>query len=174
MQADQPGRALRRLPGQPGTGLGHDLAGALDRDRQLIQRPPQPAPHPPAERLGDRAAAIAQHRSGLRHGLLRQIGQLAGHPADRLSAFLPAQLAASTQLGGDLPHPPRRRPPLVRHHRAGSPACRLHPPHRAHQLDHRLGQKPHIGRVSHVRRDHRGIGPHPGGAQQLLPGGLGP
>jgi hypothetical protein len=41
-------------------------------------------------------------------------------------------------------------------------------------LTTRLGQQPHIGRVRHVRRDHRGIGPHPGGAQQLACGGLGP
>ena len=37
-----------------------------------------------------------------------------------------------------------------------------------------LGQQPRVGRVGHIRRDHRGVGPHPGGAQQLLPGGLGP
>src|SRR5262249_20323974 len=57
MQADQPGGTLRGLPGQPGPGLDHYLPGALDRDRQLLQRPPQPPPRPPAERPGQRAAA---------------------------------------------------------------------------------------------------------------------
>jgi hypothetical protein len=106
VQADQAGRAFGCLPGQPGTGLSHDLAGALDRDRQLIQRPPQPAPDPAAEGFGNRAAAVAQHRGGLRCSLLRPIGQLTGHPADRLGALFPAQLAAGAQLGGDLPDPP--------------------------------------------------------------------
>jgi hypothetical protein len=41
MQADQAGRAVGRLPGQPGTGLGDDYAGAFDGGRQLIQRPAQ-------------------------------------------------------------------------------------------------------------------------------------
>jgi hypothetical protein len=52
MQADQPGGAFWGLPGQPGPGLSHDRAGALDGGRQLIERPPQPSPHLPAERLG--------------------------------------------------------------------------------------------------------------------------
>ena len=162
------------LPGQPGPGLGHHRGGPLDGDRQLAQRPPQPAAHPAAERLGQRAAAVAQHRGGLRRGLLRQVGQLPGHPADRPAALVPAQLGAGAQLGGDLAHPPGRGPPPVRHHGPGGPARRLHPPRRPHQLAHRLGQQPRIGRVGHVRADHRGIGPHPRGAQQLLPGRLGP
>src|SRR5437016_5021406 len=55
----QPGRAVWYLPGQPGAGLGHDRRGAPDRDRQLIRRPPQPAPHPPAEGLQQRPSAVA-------------------------------------------------------------------------------------------------------------------
>ena len=174
MQADQPGGTLRGLPGQPGPGLRHDRAGPLDRDRQLRQRPPQTPPHPPAEGPGQCAAAVAQHRGGLRSGLLRQIGKAGAHPADRRRALVFAELAAGPHLGGHLAGPPAGRPPPVCHLGARGPARCLHPPHRTHQLDHRLGQKPHIGRVSHVRRDHRGIGPHPAGTQQLLPGGLGP
>ena len=113
MQADQPGRAVRELPGQPGPGLRHDLGGALDRDRQFIQRPPQPPAHPAADRLRQGPAAVAHHHGGFRRGPGRQIGEFTGDPADHLGAFLPGQLAPGAQLAGDLPHPPRRRPPPV-------------------------------------------------------------
>jgi hypothetical protein len=93
---------------------------------------------------------------------------------NRACALVLAELPPGVQLAGDLPHPARRRPPPVRRHRAGRAARCLHPPHRAHQLAHRLGQQPRIGRVSHVRTDHRGVSPHPGGAQQLRLRGLGP
>jgi hypothetical protein len=88
VQADQPGRAGRELPGEPGPGLGHDLRGALDGDRQLAQCPHQPAARPPAQRPGHRAAAVARHRGGLGRGLLSQTGELAGQPGDRLRALL--------------------------------------------------------------------------------------
>ena len=38
----------------------------------------------------------------------------------------------------------------------------------------RLGQQPRIGGVGHIRRDHRGICPHPRRAQKLVLGGLRP
>ena len=38
---------------------------------------------------------------------------------------------------------------------------------------HRLGQQPRVGRVGHIRRDHRGVRPQPGRAQQLGLCGLG-
>jgi hypothetical protein len=167
MQADQPGRAVRHLPGQPGPGLRHDRPGPLDRDGQLIQRPPQPAPHPAAQSPGHRPASVTQHCGGLRRGLVRQDGELTGHPVDHPGAFLPAELAAGPQLAGDLPDPPGRRPPPVRHRGARGPARGLHPPRRPHQLAHRPGQQPRVRRVGHIRRDHRRVGPHPGGAQQL-------
>jgi hypothetical protein len=43
VQADQPGRAVGHLPGQPGPGLGHHRGGPADHDRQLAQRPSEPA-----------------------------------------------------------------------------------------------------------------------------------
>ena len=46
-------------------------------DRQLSQRPPQPSPHLPAEGLGRRAAAVAQHR---RRG--PDLGLTRSHPSD--------------------------------------------------------------------------------------------
>jgi hypothetical protein len=53
------------------------------------------------------------------------------------------------------------------------PAARgLHPPSCPHQLADRPGQQPGVRRVGHVRRDHRGIRAHPGGAQQLRPAAL--
>jgi hypothetical protein len=65
VQADQPGGAGWHLPGQPGPGLGHDDGGPRDRDGQLIQRPPQPSPHPAGQRPGQGPAAVAQYRGGL-------------------------------------------------------------------------------------------------------------
>ena len=53
-----------------------------DGDRQLVQRPPQPAPHPAAEGPGQRPAAVAQHRGGLGRGFLREVSEFPGHPAD--------------------------------------------------------------------------------------------
>jgi hypothetical protein len=41
------GSAVQHLPDQPAADLGHNRSGALDGGRQLIQRPPQPVPHPP-------------------------------------------------------------------------------------------------------------------------------
>jgi hypothetical protein len=84
VQADQPGRAVRHLPSQPGPGLRHDRGGALDGDRQIVQRPPQSAVRPAGQCPGKCPRAVAQHRGGLRRGLLRQARQLCGDPADRL------------------------------------------------------------------------------------------
>ena len=171
VQADQPGRAVGHLPGQPGPGLGHHRGGPLDGDRQLAQRPPQPAPHPPAERAPDRSAAVAQHRSCLRRSSLRQLGQIPGHPGDRSATLVPAQLGPGTHRGGHLPR--RRQPPAAgqsspsrwprpRPAPAAPPAPACPPPGPA---------APHRS-VDHVRGDHRGIGPHPAGAQQLGPAAL--
>jgi hypothetical protein len=98
MQADQPGRAFRRLPAKPGPGLRHDLCGPLNRDRQLIQRPAHPAAHPSADRFGQGPAAVAQHRGGLRRGFLRQISEFTGHPLDHPGAFLTGKLAPGDSL----------------------------------------------------------------------------
>ena len=166
--------AVGHLPGQPGPGLGHYRGGPLNGDRQFSQRPPQPPAHPPSEGAPDRAAAVAQHRDCLRGSTVRQVSQVPGHPADRPAGLFPAQLGPGAHRGGHLPRPPASRPLPTGHHCPGGPARRLHPPRRPHQFAHRLGQQPRIGRVDHVRADHRRIGPHPGGAQQLLPRGLGP
>ena len=65
MQADQAGCAVGGLPAQPGLGLGHDHAGALDRDRQLVKRAAHPPAHPAAERLRDGPApAVRLSRAG--------------------------------------------------------------------------------------------------------------
>ena len=85
MQADQPGRGVRGLPGQPGPGLGHDRRGPLDAYRQLAQRPGRPALSmtPGSSRPGGpRSAAAAPHRAGLRRSLLRS-GELASSPVTR-------------------------------------------------------------------------------------------
>ena len=60
-------------PARPGPGLGDDLRGALGRDHQLVERPPEPAAHPPAESPGQGPAAVGQYRGGLRRCLLRQL-----------------------------------------------------------------------------------------------------
>jgi hypothetical protein len=59
---------------------------------ELIQRPPQPAAHPPAERRRQGPAAVTQHRGGLGRGHLCQVRQLTGHPRDHPGALLTAQL----------------------------------------------------------------------------------
>jgi ABC-2 type transport system ATP-binding protein len=86
-----------------------------------------PAPHPPAERLRQCPAAVAQHRGGLRCDFLREVSEFPGHPADRLGAFLPGKLPPGPQPDGDLPDPPGRGPPAVRHAGARGPARGLHP-----------------------------------------------
>ena len=56
--------------------------------------------------------------------------------------------------------------------RIAPPAAWIRLPVTAIRRD-RLGQQTRVGRIGHVRRHHRGVHPHPVGAQQLRLGGLG-
>jgi hypothetical protein len=82
VQADQPAGPVRGLSGQPGAGLHGDPPGADDGGGQLGQRPTQPASSPPVGHPAQRPVAVTQHRGGLGHGGLGQVGQLPGGPPD--------------------------------------------------------------------------------------------
>jgi len=188
MQTDHPAGSIRGGPGDALPGLPDDLLGRRQQPRQVADgagQPTTPAPrgrivHACLGQLGrydpclpQRPPRIDQQMVRIPHGRLGQIGQFPGDPLHTVFDLVATQLAAGPQLRGDPVCPLPR----------GAGAVPQPGPHRAARVmdplpghrdpADRLGQQPGIGRVAHVRRDHRGVRANPAGAQQLRPGGLG-
>ena len=99
-------------------------------------------------------------------GLLREVGQLAGATLHGRERLVVAGRGPQPQPRPDLVRTPTSRAGPVPQPRARRTARSLNPaPGRGNTAD-RLGQQTGIGRIRHVRWDHRGVGPHPRRAQQ--------
>ena len=107
------------------------------------------------------------------HGRLGQTGQFPGDPLHTVFDLVATQLAAGPQLRGDPVCPLPRGAGAVPQFRAHPTTSVMDPLPGHRDPADRLGQQPGIGRVAHVRRDHRGVRANPAGAQQLRLGGLG-
>ena len=123
----------------------------------------------PAQRL----FGVGQQPLGLAGSGGGQLGQLASDPAHGGLRLVAAGRRAGAQPGGDRVGPLAGCPRAVPQRGADRTPGSLDPLTRRSDPTHRLGQQPRIGRIAHVGRHHRGIGPDPVGAQQLGLGGLG-
>ncbi len=169
-------------------GLCHDLPRRGEQLGQVVDRAGQPPAPPPRGRVVHAASAqlvglrpgpaqrpfgVGQQPLGLAGSGGGQLGQLASDPDARWSASRrgrpPSGCAARRRSRGPACRLPASGPAAWCEPHPGS----LDPLTRRSDPTHRLGQQPRIGRIAHVGRHHRGIGPDPVGAQQLGLGGLG-
>lgn len=121
MQADQPGRAVRELPAQPGPGLGHDGAA-----RPIVSPSSSSArrSRPRIRSLSAAGRAGRPLRSTAAASAAAVLARSASSPVTRaITRVLPRGLAwPGPQLVRDLPDPPRR-PSRARVRVAPTAAC---------------------------------------------------
>jgi hypothetical protein len=89
MQAHEAGGAVGGLAGQPGPGLGNELAGASDGGLQVGDQLGQ-LPRGLVADAGQGAAGVAGHPGGIADRQDGQLGQLASGPQHRLLGLLAA------------------------------------------------------------------------------------
>ncbi|SHY36498.1 Uncharacterised protein [Mycobacteroides abscessus subsp. abscessus] len=188
MQADPPSGAVGDLSGHPLAGLRGDLAGRGHQLGKVVDRAHQPATPPPRRRVmfaagaqrgslrrghAHRPLGVNQQPLGIACRGFGQSDQLTGALEHRGRGLVAAQCGTRAQFRCDRIRALARRPGPIPHPGAHRPAGRLDPLTGRGDPPHRLGQQTRVGRIGHVGRHHRRVGPHPVGAQQLRLGRLG-
>jgi len=124
-------------------------------------------------RPAQRPARVAQQPPRLGGSAFGQVSEFPGRPGHRGLLVITGLRGPRPQLGRDGVRPLARGAAAVPHFGPPRPASGLDPPPGLRDPANGPGQQPRIGRVSDVRRHHRGIRAQPRGAQQLGPGRLG-